>query len=61
MKPRDIKAIVDRLTKLGFKVVITPGPVDRGSRPMSFELQAQSRQLTIEEREALAKFLTGQK
>ena len=57
MKPSDIKRVVDRLTKLGFKVAIKPGPVDRASRPMSFEIQASSRQLTLEERQAFAKFL----
>jgi hypothetical protein len=57
MKPTDIKQIIDKLTKLGFTVAIKPGPVDRASRPMSFEIQASSQQLTIEERQAFAKFL----
>lgn len=61
MKPSDIKRIVDRLTKLGCKVEVRPGPVDRGSRPMSFELVAQSHQLSVEERTAFAKFLAAQK
>lgn len=57
MKPSDIKRIVDRLTKLGFKVEVKPGPVDRASRPMSFEIQATSKQLSTEERQAFAAFL----
>ncbi len=57
MKPADIKRVVDRLTKLGFKVEVKAGPVDRANRPMTFEIQASSRQLTTEERRALASFL----
>jgi|GEM_PF-3335713 len=57
MKPSDIKRVVDRLTKLGFKVEVKPGPVDRANRPMSFEIQASRSQLTVEERQAFAKFL----
>ena len=57
MKPADIKRVVDRLTKLGFKVEVKAGPVDRANRPMTFEIQASSRQLTVEERRALASFL----
>ena len=56
MKPGDIKRVVDRLTKLGFKVAVNPGPVDRANRPLSFEIQA-SRELTVEERRAFAEFL----
>ena len=61
MKPSDIRRISDRLTKLGFKVTITPGPVDRASRPMTFDLQAQSRDLSTEERVAFVKFFAEQK
>ena len=57
MKPSDIKRIVDRLTKLGFKVEVKPGLVDRANRPMSFEIQASSKQLSTEERRAFAAFL----
>lgn len=57
MKPADIKRIVDRLTKLGFKVEVKAGPVDRANRPMTFEIHASSRQLTVEERRAFASFL----
>ena len=57
MKPSDIKRIVDRLKKLGFKVEVRPGQVDRANRPMSFEIQARSRQLTVDERRAFAAFL----
>ena len=57
MKPGDIKRIVDRLTKLGFKVELRPGQVDRANRPMSFKIQAGSRRLTVDERRAFAKLL----
>jgi hypothetical protein len=57
MKPSDIKRIVDRLTKLGFKVEVKPGQVDRANRPMSFEVHASSKQLSTEERRAFAEFL----
>jgi len=57
MKPGDIKRVVDRLTKLGFKVEVKAGPVDRANRPMTFEIHASSRQLTTDERRALAAFL----
>ena len=56
MKPADIKRVVDRLTKLGFKVEVKPGPVDRANRPMSFEIQA-SRELKGDERRPFAVFL----
>jgi hypothetical protein len=61
MKPSDLKRITDRLTKLGFKVEIRPGPVDRLSRPMSFELVATSAHLSTDERTAFAKVLSDQK
>jgi hypothetical protein len=57
MTPAQIKRVVDRLTKLGFKVEVKPGVVDRANRPLSFEIQASSRQLTTEERRAFAGFL----
>ena len=57
MTTAQIKRVVDRLTKLGFKVEIKPGVVDRANRPLSFEIQASSRQLTTEERRAFAQFL----
>jgi len=57
MTTAQIKRVVDRLTKLGFKVEIKAGGVDRANRPLSFEIQASSRQLTTEERRAFAQFL----
>lgn len=57
MKPSDLKRIVERLRALGFEVSIRPGPVDRASRPMFVEIEAKSRDFSIEEREAFAKFL----
>ena len=57
MKPSDIKRVTERLSKLGFKVEVKAGPVDRANRPMTFEIQASSRQLTTEERRAFAAFL----
>jgi hypothetical protein len=57
MTTAQIKRVVDRLTKLGFKVEVKPGVVDRANRPLSFEIQASSRQLTTEERRAFAAFL----
>jgi hypothetical protein len=56
MKPSDVKRVVDRLEKLGFKVAVKPGPVDRANCPMSMEIQG-SREFTIEERRAFAEFL----
>jgi len=61
MKPNDLKRVVERLRKLGFDVSIRPGPVDRASRPMSVSLDVKERDLTIDERVAFAKFLTGAK
>jgi hypothetical protein len=60
MKPSDLKRVVERLRALGFEVSIRPGPVDRASRPMSVGLEVKSRSLSIEEREAFAKFLAQQ-
>jgi hypothetical protein len=57
MKPSDLKRVVEKLRTLGFEVLIRPGPVDRLSRPMSVALEVKSRSLSIEEREAFAKFL----
>ena len=57
MKPSDLKRVVERLRALGFEVVIRPGPVDRASRPMSVALEVNSRDFSMEEREAFAKFL----
>jgi hypothetical protein len=57
MTPAQIKRVVERLKKLGFEVEVKPGPVDRANRPMSFEIHTGSRELTIEERSAFAKFL----
>lgn len=56
MKPNDVKRITERLEKLGFKVEVKPGPVDRANRPMSFEIHA-SRDFSIDERRAFAEFL----
>jgi len=57
MKPADIKRVVDRLKKLGFTVELKPGGVDRANRPLSIEIQASSRALTVEERRALAELV----
>ena len=56
MKPSDVQPVIDKLKKLGFKVDIKPGPVDRANCPMSFEIQA-SRDFSIDERKAFAEFL----
>jgi hypothetical protein len=56
MKPADLKRVIQRLRALGFKVEIEPGPVDRASRPMSVQLVVKSRDLSVEERQAFAKF-----
>jgi hypothetical protein len=59
MKPSDLKKVVDRLKALGFQVTVEPGPVDRASRPMSLRLNVKDRSLSVEERQAFVKFLTG--
>jgi len=56
MKPNDLKRVVDRLRTLGFDVSIVPGPVDRASRPMSVTLEVKTRNFSMEERQAFAKF-----
>ena len=60
MKPSDLKRVVERLRALGFEVSITPGPVDRRSRPMSVEIKATSPDFSTEEREAFVKFFEQQ-
>ena len=61
MKPSDLNRVVEKLRALGFEVLIEPGPVDRGSRPMSVKLEVKSRSLSIEERPAFAKFFADKK
>jgi hypothetical protein len=56
MKPTDLNSIVENLRALGFEVLIEPGQVDRGNRPMSVKLDVKSRDLSIEEREAFSQF-----
>jgi hypothetical protein len=57
MKPGDVKRIVDRLNKLGFKVELKAGGVDRANRPLSIELQATRQFTNVEDRRAFAELV----
>jgi hypothetical protein len=51
MRPEELKAVMERLKELGFAVTVSPGSVDRFSRPASICFQIDERQLSVDERD----------